>query len=100
VSGFREGWPSGFRENLTAASDNNSGLNVGTSFGGRLNGARRNERDLGEKDELSGFRATNYRKLKKMVFFASKRNIFTLFFLKSPNFFENSLLSDVAVERG
>jgi hypothetical protein len=43
---------SGFWENLTAASDNESGLNGGTSFGGRLNGARRNERDLGEKDEL------------------------------------------------
>jgi hypothetical protein len=31
------------------ASDNKSGLNVGTSFGGRLNGVRRNERDLGKK---------------------------------------------------
>jgi len=28
------------------------GLNAGTSFGGRLNGARKNERDLREKDEL------------------------------------------------
>jgi hypothetical protein len=29
-----EGWPSGFQENQTAASDNKSGLNAGTSFGG------------------------------------------------------------------
>jgi len=39
-------------KSTSAASDNKSGLNVGTSFGGRLNGARRNERDLGVKDEL------------------------------------------------
>jgi hypothetical protein len=39
-------------KSTSAASDHKSGLNVGTSFGGRLNGARRNERDLEVKDEL------------------------------------------------
>jgi hypothetical protein len=29
-----KGWPSGFWENQTAASDNKSGLNAGTSFAG------------------------------------------------------------------
>jgi hypothetical protein len=47
-----EGWPSGFWKNLSAASDNKSGLNAGTRFGGRLNGERRNKRDLGEKEKL------------------------------------------------
>jgi hypothetical protein len=34
-------------KSTSAASNNQFGLNAGTSFGGRLNGARRNERDLG-----------------------------------------------------
>jgi hypothetical protein len=36
----------------SVTSDNKSGLNARTSFGRRLNGARRNERDFGEKEEL------------------------------------------------
>jgi hypothetical protein len=39
-------------KSTSAASDNKFGLNVGTSFGGRLNGAKWNKRDLGKKDEL------------------------------------------------
>jgi len=43
------------------------------SFGGRLNGTRRDERDLGEKDKLWGIRARNNRKLgKKMILSASE----------------------------
>jgi hypothetical protein len=39
-------------KSTSATSDHKFGLNAGTSFGGRLNGARKNERDLREKDEL------------------------------------------------
>jgi hypothetical protein len=54
---------------------------------GEIERGEKEQKRFGGERRIWGFRATNYRKLRKMVLSTSKRNIFTLCFFEKSQFF-------------